>query len=132
MKRIQIGCIGVAAAATAVVFLFLADVAVAQKGQWQEYSLPAASQRGHKWDTSSSDRDGHWIVVTSPGGHDLLRVHSKSRIDRDWKPLSPGDRDGRQWNIVAPDVPLMMKVQNVSGGEVQYKVSPPSTVIPVN
>lgn len=105
--------------------------ALAQKGQWQEFSLPTAAQRGHRWE-SPSDRDGNWLIVTAPGGHDLLQVFFKERGERDWKPLPSGDRDGRQWNMLSADPPFYMKVLNASGKEVRYKVSPPATVVPVN
>lgn len=119
--------------AMATLMILVADAAptAAQKGQWQEYSLPAASQRGHRWE-SPSDRDGNWLIVTAPSGHDLLQIFFKERGERDWKPLPSGDRDGRQWNLLSADPPFTMKVLNVSGKEVRYKVSPPSTVVPVN
>lgn len=105
--------------------------AIAQKGQWQEYSLPTASQRGHKWETPS-DRNGNWLIVISPGGANLLQVSYKVRGERDWKPLPSGDRDGRQWSLNSADAPFTMKVLNASGKEVKYKVSPSSIVVPVN
>lgn len=125
-------------AAIVTIFIAYCGLALAQhnvpvpQAKWQNFSLPASSMAGYMWTANVSDREGTWIVVTSPHGTDLLKVYYKSKSDKEWKPLSACDRDGRKWNIVCLDLPLKIKIVNLNKLTVNYKVYPVPTIIPVH